>query len=315
MKTVKAVEPYSFKSGYNFKKAPFEAWVKCGGQIAKAHYPAKPLHGLFYRWELPSLWINHKEARLRFMEPVSLHFDTFPDYTRYEIIPFVWDCWPQYFEMMCRWLKKHRVKTAIFTSSQTAEKMKSCHPDMNILFVPEGINTEFYPEGNSLVSRSNRLYEIGSGKRCFLKSMYPQEYARLSTLPLEGLLDSKQDYIKALCDAQITITFPRCDMMREETGEIETLTQRYWESMLTRSVIIGRAPKELVNLIGFNPVIDMDMSDPIGQIDNVLEHIDEYQSLVDKNRTIALEFAPWERRMKVLSRWLRSCGYNCSIVA
>lgn len=71
---------------------------------------------------------SSKEARLRFVEPVSLKFDSFPDYARYEVVPMFWDCWPCYFEKTCEWLRRHQVKTAIFSSRQTAEKCKNVSP-------------------------------------------------------------------------------------------------------------------------------------------------------------------------------------------
>ena len=96
-KHIKAVTPYIHPGFLNFKLAPFEAWKRLGGDIAKSHYPPKCLHGAAFRWELPTLWKSKKEARLRFVEPVSLFFDTFPDYARYEVVPMFWDCWPCYF--------------------------------------------------------------------------------------------------------------------------------------------------------------------------------------------------------------------------
>ncbi len=315
MKTVKAVAPYTHPGLLNFKTPPYEALVKLGGQTAKAHYPWRSFHGAAYRWELPScsLLKSKKVARLRFVQPVSIKFDTFPDYCFYEIIPFIWDCWPKYFELTCKWLQKHRVRTAIFTSSQTAERMRERFPKMNIMFCPEGINTVEYSEGKPLESRTNRLYEIGQGGRCFLKTHYANDYERLSELPVKGLLPTKQSYIYALCNAQVTIAFPRCDLMPEETGDIETLTQRYWEAMLTRSVIVGRAPKELIDLIGYNPVIDLDKKNPIGHIEHMLDHIRDYQPVVDRNRRVALEKGEWQVRMSEVAKWLTSCGYDCGI--
>ena len=123
-KNIKAVSPYIHPGFLNFKLAPFEAWKRLGGDVVKSHYPPKCLHGAAFRWELPTIWKSKKVARLRFVEPVSLLFDTFPDYARYEIVPMFWDCWPCYFEKTCEWLRRHQVKTAIFSSRQTAEKMK-----------------------------------------------------------------------------------------------------------------------------------------------------------------------------------------------
>lgn len=312
-KTVIAVSPYKYEKGINFKHYPYDAWCKLGGEYAKAHYPCKALHGLFYRYSFPAFSHNHSEARLRFVQPVSLLFDTFPDYMCYEIIPFFWDCWPRYFDNVCKWLIKYRTKSAIFTSSQVATKIKNLFPQMNVMSLTEGIIVDDYPAGKDLSKRENQLYEIGTGRRCYLKSKYPEEYQKFSKLPINGLIRKREDYIKTLCDTKITITFPRCDLMPEETGDIETLTQRYWETMLTRSVILGRAPKELTKLIGYNPVIDIDKSNPIGQIEDILSHIDDYQPLVDKNRQTAFEKGSWDIRMKEVASWLKLCGYICSI--
>lgn len=123
-KSIKAVSPYIHPGFLNFKLAPFEAWERLGGDIAKSHYPPKCLHGAAFRWKLPILWKSKKEARLRFVEPVSLLFDTFPDYAKCEVVPMFWDCWPCYFEKTCEWLRRHHVKTAIFSSRQTAEKIQ-----------------------------------------------------------------------------------------------------------------------------------------------------------------------------------------------
>ena len=160
---VKAVPPYVHPEYLNFKDSPYTAWVKCGGQTADAHYPARLFHGFAFRWELPTLWKNKKEARLRFVEPISLYFDTFPDYARYEIIPLVWDCWPCYFEKMCNWLRKHKVRTAIFTSSQTAEKIRKRFPEMNVMWCPEAVDTSLYAAGKPLKERTIDVLEFGRG--------------------------------------------------------------------------------------------------------------------------------------------------------
>ncbi len=286
---MKAVAPYHHPGYLNFKTAPCEAWLKCGGRTAKAHYPIRILHGLAFRWELPTLWQSKKEARLRFVEPVSISFDTFPDYTRYEIIPFVWDCWPCYFEKICHWIEMHQVKTAIFTSSQTAERMKSRFPQMNIMYCPEAVDTSFFKEGKQLRERTTNVFEYGRGS----KEVYSQE-----------------QFHALLTDAKITVALPRSMTQPDVAGDIETLTQRYWEAMLSRMVMVGHAPKELIDLIGYNPVIDLDKEHAKEQIHDILAHIEDYQELVDKNRETALRLGDWTLRMRQVMAWLQECGYQ-----
>lgn len=124
-KLLKAVTPYYHPGFLNFKVAPYEAWRHNGGGVAKSCYPPRFLHGTVFRWELPTILKNRKEARLRFVEPVSLSFDSFPDYARYEVVPMFWDCWPRYFEKTCQWLRKHGVRTAIFLRVRLLRKCRS----------------------------------------------------------------------------------------------------------------------------------------------------------------------------------------------
>ena len=309
-KTVKAVAPY-FHPGYlNFKTAPYEAWIKLRGQTAKTHYPTRRLHGMAYKYELPAAWKNKKEARLRFVEPVSLSFDTFPDYARYEIIPLIWDCWPKYFEKTCQWFIKHDVKSAIFTSSQTAEKMRERFPEMNILTITEGIDTSKYNEGENLNERSIDLLEFGRRNKKVFDVSLPLNYKHLYSKNGEHIFNTEQDLVDGLADSKITVCYPRCDTQPEKTGDIETLTQRYWEAMLSRIIIVGRAPKELTDLIGYNPVIELDKENATKQILDILAHISDYQELVDRNRKTALRLGDWALRMQDVMAWLQKCGYE-----
>lgn len=47
-KTIKAVAPFAHPGFLNFKQAPFEAWKRLGGDVAKSHYPPKCLHGAVF---------------------------------------------------------------------------------------------------------------------------------------------------------------------------------------------------------------------------------------------------------------------------
>ncbi len=308
LKTIKAVAPFVHPEYLNFKTASYDAWVKLGGQTAKAHYPHRLLHGLAFRYELPTILKNSKEARLRFVEPVSLSFDTFPDYARYEIILFVWDCWPKYFEKMCCWMKEHQVRTAIFTSSQTAERMRQRFPEMNIMYCPEAVDITFYKQGKSLKERSIDLLEFGRGSHIDFKENKKFRYV-CTKMNGEYTYTNEQLY-EAMGDTKVTIALPRSITQPEMAGDIETLTQRYWECMLSRMVMVGYAPKELVDLIGYNPVINLDKERATEQIQYILAHIDDYQELVDRNCETALHLGSWLVRMHEVVRWLQSKNYS-----
>lgn len=74
--------------------------------------------------------------------------------------------------------------------------------------------------------------------------------------------------------------------------------------------MLGRAPKELVDLVSYNPVITLDAENVNEQILDILEHIEDYQPLVDRNRETALKLGDWALRMKMVMEWLEKIGYK-----
>lgn len=312
-KILKAVSPFIHPGFLNFKMMPYEAWKRNGGEVAKAHYPWRWLHGAAYRWELPTIWKSRKEARLRFVEPVSLKFDSFPDYARYEVVPMFWDCWPRYFEMTCEWLRKHQVKTAIFSSRMTAERMQERFPEMRVIWCSEAVDGSVYQKGKLLKDRTIDLLEFGRSNEKVLQTE-ALSLNHVCTKQNGKFIYTNEQLYQAMGDAKVTIALPRSMTQPEMAGDIETLTQRYWECMFSRLVMVGHASQELVDFIGYNPVIELreDISAE-ALIRNVLEHIDDYQELVDKNRETAERLGSWDVRIKWLMEELRQVYevYNC----
>ena len=309
-KRVFAVEPYCHKDIINFKRGAYDAWVELGGRTASSHYLCDGLWGWAYNHELPLLSWSKREARLRFMEPISRKFDAFPDYVRYEIIPMIWDCWPCLDRRFCSWLEKHQVKTAIFTSHQNAERIQGYFSKMRILTITEGIDINKYNEGKPLADRTIDLLEFGRSNDKVLKVALPGTVHHVCTKVGGKFIYSDEELFQVLGDAKVTLAFPRCDTDPKIAGGVETLTQRYWENMLSRIVMLGRAPRELTELIGYNPVVNIDKDNPNGQILDIIAHIEDYQVLVDKNRETALQMSGWDLRMKQVMDWLKEIGYD-----
>lgn len=299
MRTVVAVEPYLYKTSSNFKHKPWAGWRKNCGKVASSSYP-RFLHKILFSMDLiPNINILSNNVRLCFVTPASLYFDTWSSVAFHEIIPFFWDCWEDTDDKVCKWINKHKIKTCIFTSSISRDRIVKRLPYLQTFVVTEGIDVENYPEGRNLIDRNIDYYSFGR---------IPKEIRNLSFDGINAVFNgSDEDFKSNIKNAKITIAVPRCDVV---PFCHETLTQRYWECMLSRMIMVGRAPKELIDLIGYNPVIDIDYDNYENQLRVILSHISDYQSLVDKNRETALRMAPWEIRMKQVMEWLKSIGYE-----
>lgn len=293
MKEIIAVSPYHYSRGGNFKLKPFLAWERIGGKTKEGVYP-HILHKILYTFDfVPTLFQKAESVRLCFVQPYSLYFDTWHSVMTHEVVPLVWDCWEEYDEMLCSWMKRHRVRACVFTSSLTAERISRRMPHLNILTITEGIDTENYGAGKELCDREIDFYSFGRQP----EKLRGTDFSGLNV----AFSGSDSKFRERLQNSKVTIAVPRCDVV--PTCH-ETLTQRYWECMLSRMVMIGRAPKELTDLIGYNPVIDIDYAYLPEQIRNIRDNIAEYQPLVDRNRETALRYAPWELRMREVKEWL-----------
>lgn len=310
MKTIKAVAPYIHPNGINFKHKAYNAWKDLGGAVAPSHYPPRMLHGMAFRYELPRLLENKNEARLRFVQPWTIEFDTFPDYMFYEIIPFFWDVWPDNFEKTFSWLKRHKTRAAIFTSSQVATMVRERFPKMNVLAVTEGIDVESYSKGLQLKKRTIDFLEYGREIDHIVKYDISDKINYVRGKRNGKPIFSHEELITNLSNAKIVAAYPKSWTNPEEAGGIETLTQRYWECMLSGCVMIGHAPQELVDLIGYNPVIEVDRQSPNAQLLGVIGSIREYQDLIDKNRAMALKYGDWKYSMHKVVTFLQDYGYK-----
>ena len=117
---------------------------------------------------------------------------------------------------------------------------------------------------------------------------------------------TNEQLYQAMRNAKVTIALSRSMTQPEMGGDIETLTQRYWECMFSRMVMVGHAPQELVDFIGYNPIIELrDDISAEALIRDVLEHVEDYQALVDKNRETTKRIGSWDMRMKWLMEELK----------
>ena len=184
-------------------------------------------------------------------------------------------------------------------------------------YCPEAVDTSIYHEGKPLKKRNIDVWEFGRSGNVNVndnkKNNNNRKFRYVCTKVNGKFVYTNEQLYEAMGDAKVIIALPRSITQPEVAGDIETLTQRYWENMLSRMVMVGRAPKELIDLIdliGYNPVIEIDRDNVTKQIKDVLAHIENYQRLVDENRKTALKLGDWTIRMQKVMEWLKELGYE-----
>jgi hypothetical protein len=119
---------------------------------------------------------------------------------------------------------------------------------------------------------------------------------------------TRLDYVEGLMRTKISICAPMSVTNPDRAGGIETMTVRYLQSMLSRCLIVGHAPAEMIQLFGYNPLIEIDYRDPAGQLLGLLDRLKDYEELIEKNYRAVREHHTWS------SRWqqIKSIVYGTS---
>lgn len=275
--TVLWLRPFKRGNYQFFREWAAEAWESSGGRIAADWKIPLKVRFLLGKFGLvrPLPEFLRSKNKMIVAATGRVEYYAWPTCYRHELVPIVWDCWPKYWPHLVKFVKTNRVKTIFCTSRQTADMVREQCSGVNAVWLPEGIKTLLYPMGPKLKDRRNEVMKFG--RDVGGKLLYPT----LSDLTF-GLRDSK-----------VLICRPRCDTNPETAGNVETLTQRYWEGMLSGCLIVGRAPQELIDFCGYNPVLG-----------EMPERPEDYQYLVDKNRKFAEAHADWRERIAVIKREL-----------
>ncbi len=265
--------------------------------------------------KLPCLHFK-KKAIIITSQGWSLAYNAFP-YFSYEIIPMLWDVWPKTWESLYDSLYKLRCKIVFVTVRSMAEKLRA-DLGINAYWIPEGIDINDYDKGAELKLRNLDVYELGRQLpkyHAILKTVLSKQQLICNEYDSNGSLlklayPTAEDLLRNLNKTKIIISFPKIDTHPQNVGDLETLTQRYWEAMLSGCLIVGRAPKELIDFIGYNPVVDIDWNMPDKQILDILNNIEDFQPLVDKNYKTAREKASWDLRIQKIKSILYEHGYS-----
>lgn len=114
---------------------------------------------------------------------------------------------------------------------------------------------------------------------------------------LKQQFKKREDLVDALSRSKIVICVPK-SITNPSEYDLETITTRYFEVFSSKALAVGVSPKELTDLFGYNPLINIDKNDPVKQIDELLNNYSKYIPLIEKNYNLVLQKHQWSDRLK-----------------
>jgi hypothetical protein len=178
---------------------------------------------------------------------------------------------------------------------------------------PEALDPTDYHRGDVLAARRIDVLELGRKYDRFHEAIADHLH-RTGRVHLyerkrgEIIFPEKADFLKGLSNSKISVCFPSSITHPERSGDMETLTLRYLESMVSRCAVVGRCPRELEDLFGYNPMVESDPDRAIDDIEDILQDPEKYQPLVERNYFSVLRHGTWAIRVREMLDFLSELG-------
>jgi hypothetical protein len=234
-----------------------------------------------------------------------------------ELIPYAFDCWPPIYDRWVSFFTRHRVRLAFFSARQSADHFAKAMPAMRAHWLPEAVDPAEYGPGSALADRRIDVLEMGRRHEGFHRSVTDALAAlgrihRFEDPPGRLVFPSRASLRDGLSTSRIAVCFPRSMTHPGATAGLETVTHRYFEAIASRCVVLGHAPDELVELFGFNPVVEVMWGQEAAQLAAILEDPRSLQDRVDANYNRLLEVATWRHRVPVILEAIVGAGLTSS---
>lgn len=225
--------------------------------------------------------------------------------SKYRIL-YLFDAWPQKHERIECIVKHLKINVLFVSSSQAAAQLQSRLPETHVCFCPEACKVDEYefkpfPERSIDVLQLGRRYEI-----VHMALMADKNLNYLYQKESGSLVFATQELLKkGFADSKISVCFPKSITHPKESGGIETVTNRYFQSMASKCVLVGKAPAELISLFGYNPVVELDLKNPLRHITEIINQIQEYESLVEENYRVLRQNHTWANRWVIIDNIIK----------
>jgi hypothetical protein len=232
-----------------------------------------------------------------------------------ECIPYTMDVWPPSWPRWEGFIRRNRIKTWFITARQSAQRFQQVFPNVKCIWLAEAVDPSEYRNDIPLEKRTIHVLELGRKWDAYhakLEQPLAERGRNHLYEKVKGKLiyGTRQEMFDGFVNSVVSVCFPQSLTHPERAGDIETVTLRYFETIACKCVPVGRAPQELIDLFGYNPMIEADIEHAADQVEEIIANPQKYQAMVDRNFQRLMEVGTWEVRIRELLDRLKELGYE-----
>lgn len=236
---------------------------------------------------------------------------TFPFSYWTEIIPYTFDCWPATYDWWASFYRRERIRLAFISARQSVAHFAREFPCMTVRWLPEAIDPSEYSASRPLAERDIDVLEMGRRHESYhdritaglARSGRTHVYDRAGE---KSAFSTRADLVNGLARTRILVCFPRSVTHPESARGVETVTYRYFQALASGCLIVGHAPQELIDLFGYNPVIEAQAGDEHAQLEWLLADLNAHAVLIERNYSRLLKVGTWSARVRTILDTIRN---------
>jgi hypothetical protein len=221
---------------------------------------------------------------------------------------WMYDAWEPLFKNIEKTVRDYGINLLCTASKQSADHFNSLGiENFRCEWLPEGVDSDLYrfvpyADRNIDVLQLGRKWDDYHDKIKPLEGELVYKYEKKRG---QIIFATREEFLNGLANAKISICVPSDITHPERSGNISTITNRYLQSMASRCLILGKAPGDMKFVFDYDPMIEIDETDPIGQIRDILKNYDDYIPLIEKNYETVRQFHHWRNRVQQLENLIK----------
>jgi hypothetical protein len=213
---------------------------------------------------------------------------------------YMFDAWPSKHRQIIDLVESWGVQYAFVSSSQAAERLANISDRCTFIWVPEGIDPTRY-QSRSPLERDIDVLQLGRKHDSYHAIIEPALRREGRSYLYERskgtiVFPTRGEFVDGLARSKISVCVPSSVTHPERAADIETMTIRYLQSMVSKCIVVGHAPSEMIELFGYNPVVEIDPVSPDEQIIEILDRYEDWMPLIEKNFETVRSAHTWDHR-------------------
>jgi glycosyltransferase involved in cell wall biosynthesis len=219
---------------------------------------------------------------------------------------YFFDVWTKDQSKIVDFIRRCHISKVFVSSSQAASDLNKSLGRSIASWIPEGIDVIAYKHV-PYDQKDIDVIQIGRKYDQYHEQISPFLNSNNKVYLYEEtkgvvIFPDREDFINGLARSKVSVCVPSNITHPERSGNIETMTNRYLQSMASKCLIVGHAPEEMIGLFGYNPVVEINPDAPAKQLDTILNHYTDYIPLIEKNYQMVSECHTWEKRWEQIKR-------------